>query len=138
SVRPPSSATAATPSVRASRSNGRRRRRPRFRGPPGTRGDRPACARRDCTLRSTLALMKPFIDLTGRIALVTGASSGIGAATAIALAGLGARVALSYHRNQQGAEQTRDRILASGGTAMAVGSDVRRAEEVRALVDRAA
>jgi 3-oxoacyl-[acyl-carrier protein] reductase len=82
--------------------------------------------------------MKPNLDLTGRVTLVTGASSGIGAATAITLAGLGARVALSYHRNQKGAEQIRDRILASGGTAVALAADVRRADEVRALVNRAA
>ena len=80
--------------------------------------------------------MKPYLDLSGRVALVTGASSGIGAATAETLADLGARVALSYHRNRQGAEATRDRILAGGGTAIALGADVRRTEDIRALVDR--
>ena len=82
--------------------------------------------------------MKPNLDLTARVALVTGASSGIGAATAITLADLGARVALSYHNNRKGAEQIRDRILAAGGTAIVVASDVRRADDIRALVDRAA
>ena len=82
--------------------------------------------------------MQPYLDLTGRVALVTGASSGIGAATAVTLADLGARVALSYHRNRQGAEDTRDRIVTAGGTAMAIAADVRRAEAIRALVDRAA
>jgi len=80
--------------------------------------------------------MKALLDLTGRVALVTGASSGIGAATAIALAELGARVALSYHRNQQGAEDTRDRIVAAGGKAVALGADVRHGDEVAALVGR--
>ena len=82
--------------------------------------------------------MQPYLDLSGRVALVTGASSGIGRATAITLADLGARVALSYHRNRRGAEETRDRILAAGGTAVAVAADVRRADDIRALVDRAA
>ena len=77
--------------------------------------------------------MNPYLDLTGRVALVTGASSGIGAATAVTLADLGAKVALSYHRNRQGAEETRDRIVAVGGTAIALAADVRRAGDVRAL-----
>lgn len=77
-----------------------------------------------------------YLDLTGTVALVTGASSGIGAATAVTLADLGARVAIGYHRNRQGAEDTRDRIVAAGGTAIAVRADVRRAEEIRQLVAR--
>jgi 3-oxoacyl-[acyl-carrier protein] reductase len=80
--------------------------------------------------------MQPYLDLTGRVALVTGASSGIGSATAATLADLGAPVAIGYHRNKQGAEDTRDRIVAAGGTAIAVEADVRRAEDIRALVDR--
>ncbi len=80
--------------------------------------------------------MKPYLDLTGRVALVTGASSGIGAATAVTLADLGAKVALTYHRNRKGAEETRDRIVAAGGTAIAIEADVRRADDIRALVDR--
>ena len=61
-----------------------------------------------------------YSNLRGAVALVTGASSGIGAATAVTLAGLGARVAIAYHRNQTGAEATRDAIVAAGGTAIAV------------------
>ena len=80
--------------------------------------------------------MNRYLDLTNRVALVTGASSGIGAATAATLADLGAKVALSYHRNRKGAEDTRDRIVAAGGTAIAIEADVRRADDIRALVDR--
>ena len=81
--------------------------------------------------------MKRLLDLAGRVALVTGASSGIGAATAERLAELGARVAIGYNRNQKGADETRDRIVAAGGTAVALTADVRRAAEIRTLVDRA-
>ena len=78
--------------------------------------------------------MQPYFDLTGSVALVTGASSGIGAATAITLADLGARVAIGYHNNRDGAEETRERIAASGGTAICIKSDVRNASGIEALV----
>lgn len=78
-----------------------------------------------------------YLDLTGKAALITGASSGIGAATALTFADLGARVAIGYHKNKKGAEETRDRIIAAGGRAVAIGADVRRAEDVRRLVEGA-
>jgi 3-oxoacyl-[acyl-carrier protein] reductase len=77
------------------------------------------------------------LDLTHRVALVTGASSGIGAATAELLAGLGARVALSYHANVNGAAETRQRIVDAGGEAVAFQADVRTVAGVRALVTQA-
>jgi 3-oxoacyl-[acyl-carrier protein] reductase len=81
--------------------------------------------------------MHSYLDLSGRSALITGASSGIGAATAVVFAELGARVALGYHRNKAGAEATRDRIVAAGGTAIAIAADVRRAADVRSLAAQA-
>jgi 3-oxoacyl-[acyl-carrier protein] reductase len=81
--------------------------------------------------------MQNPLDLTGKAALITGASSGIGAATATVLADLGAKVTLGYHRNQPGAEQVRDRIVAAGGKAIAVRADVRRADHIQAMVQTA-
>jgi 3-oxoacyl-[acyl-carrier protein] reductase len=82
--------------------------------------------------------MRSYFDLTGKTALVTGASSGIGAATAVVLAELGASVAIGYHNNRSGADRVRDQIQSSGKTAVAIAADVRRADDVRSLVARAA
>jgi 3-oxoacyl-[acyl-carrier protein] reductase len=79
--------------------------------------------------------MQSYFDLKGRTALITGASSGIGAAAALVLAELGARVAIGYHRNAQGAEETRERVEGAGGSAIAIRADVRHADAVAILVD---
>lgn len=81
--------------------------------------------------------MKNYLDLTGRVALVTGASSGIGAATASVLADLGAIVALGYHQNVEGANQVLDQIMKEGGKALAICADMRRAADISSLVKRA-
>lgn len=82
--------------------------------------------------------MRNYLDLTGRVALVTGASSGIGAATAAVLADLGAIVAIGYHRNQKGGERVRDQILSAGGKAISLRADMRVAAEIRSLVSSVA
>lgn len=80
--------------------------------------------------------MRKHLDLSGKVALVTGASSGIGRATAVTLAECGATVAVNFHRNESGAEETRAQVSGAGGRALVVQADVTRAAEVRALVAR--
>ena len=62
--------------------------------------------------------------LEGQVALVTGASRGIGRAIAIKLASMGARVVVNYRSNQAAAEQVLDIIRQQGGQAIAVQADV--------------
>jgi NAD(P)-dependent dehydrogenase (short-subunit alcohol dehydrogenase family) len=68
---------------------------------------------------------------------ITGASSGIGQATALRLAGYGAKVALSA-RNRAALEETAGKIRDAGGTAVVVPADVTDAEQVRSAIDGAA
>jgi 3-oxoacyl-[acyl-carrier protein] reductase len=75
-------------------------------------------------------------DLKGRVALVTGSSSGIGRAAAEALAANGARVAVNFHHNGAGAEAARAKIVGAGGEAITVQADVTQATQVQSLVEQ--
>jgi 3-oxoacyl-[acyl-carrier protein] reductase len=81
--------------------------------------------------------MKNYFDLTNKVALVTGASSGIGAATAELLAELGARVAIGYYQNEAGAEDVRARIGNAGGRAITIRADVREPDQILPMVTQA-
>src|SRR5665213_3285034 len=72
--------------------------------------------------------------LDGRVALVTGASKGIGAAIARQLAAAGAAVVVNYAGSRTGAESVVGEITAAGGKALAVQADVAKTEEVQRLV----
>jgi 3-oxoacyl-[acyl-carrier protein] reductase len=82
--------------------------------------------------------MKTFFDFTNKVGLITGASSGIGAATAELLAEMGALVAIGYHQNEAGAEVVRTRILNAGGRTIAIRADVRDPDQILPLVTQAA
>jgi 3-oxoacyl-[acyl-carrier protein] reductase len=76
-------------------------------------------------------------DLKGKVAVVTGASKGIGAATAKALAAAGASVVVNYASSREGADRVVAAIKASGGKAIAVKGDVAKSADVQSLFDKA-
>src|SRR4051812_13727804 len=80
-----------------------------------------------------MLVMPSFVDST---AIVTGAARGIGRAIAEGFAQAGARVAVA-DRDHAGASEVAEAITASGGTALAIGVDVARREQVEEMVDRA-
>ena len=76
-------------------------------------------------------------NLKGKVAIVTGSSSGVGTATALQLAGLGCHVVVNYHSNSAGAERVVEQCQALGVQALAVGGDVAKDEVCKALAQAA-
>src|SRR6184192_3201651 len=75
------------------------------------------------------------VSLDGKVALVTGASSGIGRAIAFAYAAAGADVVLTYRTNRRGADETADGARAAGRRVEAIRADVAEESDVDALAD---
>jgi 3-oxoacyl-[acyl-carrier protein] reductase len=76
----------------------------------------------------------PIIDLSDKVALVTGGSRGIGAATAIMLAEAGADVVFTYRSRQEDAERVRKAIVALGRHGVAIRGDLERQEDCERMV----
>ncbi len=72
--------------------------------------------------------------LTGKVAIVTGASRGIGRAIAIELANVGAKVVVNYASSSNAADELVAQIVDNGGEAISVGADVSKAEQIDKLV----
>jgi len=75
--------------------------------------------------------------LAGKVAIVTGASKGIGAGIAKALGAAGASVVVNYSSSKSGADNVVEAISSAGGRAIAVKADISKASEAQALVDDA-
>ena len=77
------------------------------------------------------------MDLKGRVAIITGASRGIGRATAISLARAGAAVIVNFSQNETAAEEVKKNIEDFGGSAVTVRADVTDYSQCEALVQSA-
>ena len=75
------------------------------------------------------------IDLSGKVAIVTGASGGIGKAVAVTLASAGASVAIHYGHNKAAADETVNEIESLKGKAVAVSADMTKPEDVEKLFE---
>jgi 3-oxoacyl-[acyl-carrier protein] reductase len=76
-------------------------------------------------------------DLRGKVILITGASSGIGRATAELLASKGAKIVVNFHSSEKSAFKVVNHIQEMGGEAIAIQADVTIKEQVNAMVEQA-
>lgn len=76
-------------------------------------------------------------ELTGKVALVTGSSKGIGTAIAKAISKAGASVVVNYSSDKDGADKVVSAIIAAGGTAVAIKGDVTKESDAKKLVEGA-
>jgi len=77
------------------------------------------------------------MDFTGKVAVVTGGSRGIGRSIALRLAASGAKVVVNYHSNEAAANEVVEQVRASGGEAIAVQGDVSQPVQAQALIEAA-
>ena len=78
-----------------------------------------------------------LLDLSGRVALVTGAGGGIGSGIAERFAQAGASVVVHFRQSERGAREVAARIAARGGRAVPIGGDLTRGDDIERLLDRA-
>jgi 3-oxoacyl-[acyl-carrier protein] reductase len=78
-----------------------------------------------------------MLDLTDRVAVVTGSSRGIGRAIALKLASLGAKVVVNYYGSEDAAQEVVEEVESGGGEAIAVQADVKDAEQAKDLIGAA-
>jgi 3-oxoacyl-[acyl-carrier protein] reductase len=76
-----------------------------------------------------------YLDFRDQVVVVTGASSGIGAAAAVGFAETGATLALHYHRNEEGAKHTVGAVQTAGGTASLHQADLADPKSADAFID---
>ena len=76
------------------------------------------------------------MELKGKVALVTGASRGIGRAIAVALAKKGCNVIINYARDEENAKKTEEMCRAYGVETLTVRADVSNREEVREMLEK--
>lgn len=75
------------------------------------------------------------LQLKDAAVLVTGSSAGIGRATAIAFGREGARVAVTYHKDPQGAEETAEQVRDAGGQALVTHYNLADADSIRSSIE---
>lgn len=77
------------------------------------------------------------MDLKGKVAIVTGGSSGIGAAIVLELARCGCSIVIDYHSHPEGAEEVEKQVVTMGAKAVSVKADVSKNEDLQMLVNTA-